>query len=91
MLFIGGLWGTSYTNFLYLANAKINLPCDMGLAYYERELALNILLIASDLGSFAANLIAFFLKAQQVPQYLLKNPNWSLNCFIGWLEITHSN
>ena len=75
MVLVGGLWGTSYTNFLYLANAKINLSCDMGLTYYERELTLNILLIASDLGIFAAELLAFALKAQQVPELLLKNPN----------------
>ena len=64
MVLVGGLWGTSYTNFLYLANAKINRDYDMGLSYYERELTLNILLIASDLGVFIAELLAFILKAQ---------------------------
>ena len=64
MVFVGGLWGTSYTNFLYLANARINRSCDMGLNYYERELTLNVLLIASDLGIFIAELLAFLLKSQ---------------------------
>ena len=63
MMLVGGLWGASYTNFLYLANAKISLSCDMGLTYYERELALNILLIASDFGMFVATLLAFILKS----------------------------
>jgi len=62
MACIGGLQGTSYTNFLYLANAKTNLPCDMDLQYYERELTLNILLTASDLGYFFANIFAFVLR-----------------------------
>ena len=62
MVCIGGLWGTSYTNFLYLANAKVRLSCDMNLSYYERELTLNILLIASDVGIFAATLLSFILK-----------------------------
>ena len=75
MVFVGGLWGTSYTNFLYLANAKLSLSCDMGLTYYERELTLNVLLIASDLGFFFAELLAFTLKSQQVPELVLKNPN----------------
>ena len=56
MVGVGGLWGTSYANFLYLANAKISLSCDMGLTYYERELTLNVLLIASDLGMFITRL-----------------------------------
>ena len=74
MMLVGGLQGACYTNFLYLANAKIKLSCDMGLTYYERELALNILLIASDVGMFAAILLAFILKSQQVPELILHNP-----------------
>ena len=74
MMLIGGLWGASYTNFLYLANAKIKLSCDMGLTYYERELTINILLIASDFGMFVAILLAFILKSQQVPELLLHDP-----------------
>ena len=75
MIFVGGLWGTSYTNFIYLANAKISLSCDMGLTYYERELTLNILLMASDVGMFLAMILSFILKAQQVPELMLKNPS----------------
>ena len=74
MMLVGGLWGASYTNFLYLASAKIKLDCDMGLDYYERELTLNILLIASDVGMFVATLLAFVLKYLQVPELILKNP-----------------
>ena len=74
MMLVGGLWGACYTNFLYLANAKIKLSCDMGLTYYERELTLNILLIASDFGMFVAILLAFILKSQQVPELLLHDP-----------------
>ena len=54
MLCVGGLYGTDYTNFLYLANAKLELDCDMGLHYYERELTVNMLLLASDIGYLIA-------------------------------------
>ena len=74
MMLVGGLWGASYTNFLYLANAKIKLGCDMGLTYYERELTINILLIASDIGVFAAILLAFILKSQHNPELILHSP-----------------
>ena len=33
VMLAGGLKGASYTNFLILANAKVNLKCDMGLTY----------------------------------------------------------
>ena len=62
MMAIGGLRGTEFTNFLYLANAKVKLPCDMNLMYYERELTVNILLVASDIGNFFATISAFYLK-----------------------------
>lgn len=73
---IGGLQGTEYTNFLYLANAKIvSLPCDMGLDYYERELTVNILLMASDLGKLVSLSLTIILKAFLYPELLYRNPN----------------
>lgn len=55
VVFVWTVWvgihaGTSYTNFLFLANTKTNLDCDMRLSYYERELVVNLLLIANDFG-----------------------------------------
>lgn len=49
-VWVGVHSGTSYTNFLFLANTKTNLPCDMRLNYYERELVVNLLLLANDFG-----------------------------------------
>ena len=51
LIFLWCMWvgvhaGTSYTNFLFLAVTKTNLDCDMQLNYYERELVVNLLLIA---------------------------------------------
>ena len=68
---VGGLQGTEYTNFLYLANAKIiDLPYDMGLDYYERELTVNLLLIASDLGKLVSLSLTLLLKAYFDPDLL---------------------
>ena len=64
---IGGLQGTEYTNFLYLANAKMEPPCDMGLDYYERELTVNVLLMASDLGKLLSITLSVVLKANYYP------------------------
>ena len=62
MTAIGGISGSTYTNFLYLANAKVKLPCDMNLMYYERELTVNVLLLASDIGNLFAIVLAFYIK-----------------------------
>ena len=50
MMFIGGLSGASFTNFLFLANAKTDLFCDLKLNIYERELVVNLMLMSDDLG-----------------------------------------
>lgn len=72
---IGGLQGTEYTNFLYLANAKIvSLPCDMGLDYYERELTVNMLLMASDLGKLVSTALIVILKLQYYPELVFHSP-----------------
>ena len=69
MMFIGGLRGAEFTNFLYLANSKIldkrtgkKADIDMGLTYYERELTINMLLMASDLGKLFAVILTISLK-----------------------------
>ena len=61
---IGGLLGSSYLNFLYLANANFDehLNVDMGLHFYERELTVNLLLIASDMAKLLALWVSFWLK-----------------------------
>ena len=64
MMASGGLQGTVYTNFLYLANAKVALPCDMNLIYYERELTVVLLLAVSDLGHTLALALSLALKWQ---------------------------
>ena len=74
MIAIGGLRGAAYTNFLYLANAKVNLPCDMDLIYYERELAVNMLLMASDIGKLFAFTCSFQLKLHLYPEIFFHNP-----------------
>lgn len=52
MMFIGGISGASFTNFVFLANAKTNLFCDLQLNIYERELVVNLMLMSDDLGQF---------------------------------------
>ena len=59
MMFIGGLSGASFTNFLFLANAKTNLPCDMNLQIYDRELTVNLFLISFDIGMFYGFLFTY--------------------------------
>ena len=67
--------GTAYSNFLYLANARTKLDCDFGLHYTERELTVNLLLIANDLGSLAAAMIGFAVQAIYYPHTLYNPPN----------------
>ena len=52
MMVLGALRNCAYINFLFLANADTDIDCDMQLISYERELAVNLLLIAYDMGIF---------------------------------------
>ena len=61
MMFIGGLSGASFTNFLFLANAKTDLFCDLKLNIYERELVVNLMLMSDDLGQFFGYFFALAL------------------------------
>lgn len=63
MIAVGGLLGTDFTNFIYLANAKLSKDCgDMGIMYYERELTVNLLLAANDAGILLALTLSYFMK-----------------------------
>jgi hypothetical protein len=46
-----------------MANTRTNLKCDMRLSYYERELCVNMLLIAQDIGVFFAGLTGYWIQA----------------------------
>ena len=59
-LVIGAVDGSVFTSFIFLAVAKTDLPCDMGLHFRERELVVNLLLGAMFVGRFFA-LIASFI------------------------------
>ena len=58
---------------MYLANAKLKLPCDMNLSYYERELTVNMLLAASDLGNLLAIGLTVALKYNLAPELIAKS------------------
>jgi len=73
MLFVGGLAGSEFVNFLFLAVAKTTHINDMNLNYYERELVVNLLLMAYDLGTFYA-LYACHVYAVTVNTDLLVHP-----------------
>ena len=47
---VGALQGCFYTSFIFLALAKTDLPCDLNLHFLERELVLNLMLMAQVLG-----------------------------------------
>ena len=79
MVWVWTVWvgvhsGTSYTNFLFLANTKTNLPCDMRLNYYERELVVNLLLLANDFGQLFAQVISFVIMMYKYPGLLFNPP-----------------
>mmetsp|Transcript_42947 Transcript_42947/g.30941 ORF Transcript_42947/g.30941 Transcript_42947/m.30941 type:complete len:102 (-) Transcript_42947:113-418(-) len=46
MIWVGAQGGTSYLNFLFMANTKTNLSCDLRLHYTERELTVNLILVS---------------------------------------------
>jgi len=73
-MWVGVFSGTAYTNFLFLANAKTNLDCDMNLSYYERELVVNLLLISNDLGLFFAQAVSTFIMLYRFPELLFNPP-----------------
>ena len=79
IIFVWTMWvgvhsGTSYTNFLFLANTNTNLDCDMNLSYYERELVVNLLLMSNDLGLFFAQAVATFIMLYRFPELLFNPP-----------------
>ena len=74
MMFIGGLSGASFTNFLFLANAKTDPECDPKLNIYERELAVNLMLMSDDLGQFFGYYTAFVLYMYLLPDILYHSP-----------------
>lgn len=67
MIWCGFPGGTAYSNFFYLANSRTNLDCDFHLHYTERELAVNLLFLANDMGIFLAAVIGFTVQAYYFP------------------------
>lgn len=74
LVWVGVQGGTAYTNFFYLANTRTNLACDFNLHYTERELTVNMLLFANDLGIFFAGIIGFMVQAYYYPDTLYNPP-----------------
>ena len=74
MMFIGGLSGASFTNFLFLANAKTDLFCDLKLNIYERELVVNLMLMSDDLGQFYGYFCGFAIVYLLVPDMIFTPP-----------------
>ena len=50
MTLIGGLYASSLTNFMFLANAKTDLHVDLNLKISEREMVVNMLICANYMG-----------------------------------------
>ena len=74
LIFIGAQGGTCYTNFIFLANSKTNLKQDLGLSFFERELAVNLLLISLSIGVFFAAVVCFFVMQYWFPEMLYNPP-----------------
>ena len=74
MMFIGGLSGASFTNFLFLANAKTDLFCDLKLNIYERELVVNLMLMSDDLDQFYGYFCGFAIVYLLVPDMIFTPP-----------------
>jgi hypothetical protein len=66
--------GTAYSNFFYLANSRTNLDCDFQLHYTERELTVNLLMIANDLGILFSGIIGFGVQTYFFPDTLVNPP-----------------
>jgi hypothetical protein len=73
-VYVGAMEGTSYTNFLFLAVTSTTLSCDMKLNYSERELVVNMLLLAQDLGGFFATFLCFAIQMYNNPQVIYNPP-----------------
>ena len=58
---IGALAGSQFTSFVFIMVAKTDMACDLDLESNERELALNLLLIAYDMGVFAGSTFIIFV------------------------------
>jgi len=71
---IGVHQSTSYTNFLFLAVTKTNLPQDMQLNYYERELVVNLLLMANEFGALFATVCGYIVMTYLYPDLLFNPP-----------------
>ena len=75
MLWCGLPGGTAYSNFLYLANTRTKLECDFKLHYTERELTVNLLLIAQDVGIVVAAILGIYIQGQWYPETLDNPPS----------------
>jgi len=74
MMFVGGIAGSQFLNFLFLAVAKTTHKNDMNLNFYERELVVNLILIAYDIGAFYALYASHVYTIGVQPDLLVHRP-----------------
>ena len=75
MTIVGGIYGTSNTNFIFLANAKTDLYVDLDLKYNQRELVVNSLIIANYMGQFFALVITIGFLETMAPSAIFNPPS----------------
>ena len=75
MTLVGGIYGTSNTNFIFLANAKTDLYVDLNLKYNQRELVVNSLIIANYMGQFFALVITIGVLETMAPSAIFNPPS----------------
>ena len=75
MTIVGGIYGTSMTNFIFLANAKTDLYSDLNLKYNQRELVVNALIIANYMGQFFALVVTIGCLETRVPSAIFNPPS----------------
>ena len=76
MIIVGGLYGSAFTNSMFMANAKTDLSSDLHLDVDERELVVNIFLAANYIGKFYAIFLSAAYFEYFEPRIIYYSPDW---------------
>ena len=75
LMIVGGIGNCAFITYMFLACAETPLETDMKLIIYERELVVNLLLIAHDIGIFYGFGLTYWISSTYVHSIIYNPPN----------------
>ena len=73
-MIVGGLYASSLSNFMFLANAKTDLYADLQLKIHQREFVVNMLLTANYMGQFFSLVVTILYFEVYQPSAIFNPP-----------------